>query len=81
MDILNGLFSRFDDLTDRYKLEKIKTIGDAYMVASGVPEVKKDHAHAIFNFARDMQNSLYEFNKLNKSIYIINYSTKYDTNL
>ena len=67
VDILNGLFSRFDDLTDRYKLEKIKTIGDAYMVASGVPEVKKDHAHAIFDFAKDMLDTLYEYNQLNNS--------------
>lgn len=40
VEILNGLFSKFDDLTDQYKPEKIKAIGEAYMVAAGVPEEK-----------------------------------------
>jgi class 3 adenylate cyclase len=45
--MLNTLFSTFDDLTETHGLEKIKTIGDAYMVAAGLPEHRKDHAQAI----------------------------------
>ena len=63
--ILNGLFSKFDDLTDQYHLEKIKTIGDAYMVASGIPEEKDDHAHVIFQFAREMLDATVTYNREN----------------
>lgn len=52
--LLNGLFSKFDDLTDRFGLEKIKTIGDAYMAAAGVPSHMDDHAEAILNFGIEM---------------------------
>ena len=55
VDLLNEVFHCFDDLVDRYDLEKIKTIGDCYMVASGVPRPRVDHAHALVNFALDMQ--------------------------
>jgi len=51
---LNSIFSRFDALTARHGLEKIKTIGDAYMVASGLPEPRADHAHAAAHLALDM---------------------------
>ncbi|MCB9331238.1 MAG: adenylate/guanylate cyclase domain-containing protein [Lewinellaceae bacterium] len=67
VDILNGLFSKFDDLTDQYGLEKIKTIGDAYMVAAGVPEENADHAMTMFRFAQDMLRSLEEYNLANNS--------------
>ena len=67
VDILNGLFSKFDDLTDKYGLEKIKTIGDAYMVAAGVPEEKEDHAMTIFQFAQDMFLTLEEYNQTNNN--------------
>ncbi len=63
VDILNGLFSKFDDLTDKYQLEKIKTIGDAYMVAAGVPEEKDNHAHTMFAFAKEMLQTLQAFNQ------------------
>jgi class 3 adenylate cyclase len=43
---LDGLFSRFDELADRYGLEKIKTIGDAYMAVAGAPEPQPEHAAA-----------------------------------
>ena len=56
--LLNRIFSMFDDLCDRYKLEKIKTIGDAYMVVSGLPEPRADHAAAIASMALDMQKSI-----------------------
>ncbi len=64
VDILNGLFSKFDDLTDKYGLEKIKTIGDAYMVAAGVPEEKDNHAQLMFAFAKDMLQTLQGYNKV-----------------
>jgi len=63
VDILNGLFSKFDDLTDKYQLEKIKTIGDAYMVAAGVPEEKDNHAQLMFAFAKEMLQTLQDFNQ------------------
>lgn len=44
---LNDLFSRFDRLVDKHRLEKIRTIGDGYMVASGAPAPRTDHAQAI----------------------------------
>lgn len=52
--ILNDVFSRFDHLADRHGLEKIKTIGDAYMAAAGVPEPRDDHASAAAEMALDM---------------------------
>src|SRR5271155_256689 len=55
VDLLNDVFECFDDLVDKYELEKIKTIGDCYMVAAGVPRPRVDHAAALVNFALDMQ--------------------------
>lgn len=52
--VLNEVFSYFDALVDRYGLEKIRTIGDSYMVASGVPVPREDHAHALARMALDM---------------------------
>ncbi|MFL2818728.1 MAG: adenylate/guanylate cyclase domain-containing protein [Candidatus Puniceispirillales bacterium] len=51
---LNDMFSRFDDLTDSYGVEKIKTIGDSYMVVAGMPVARKDHALILFNLAKEM---------------------------
>ena len=55
---LNDLFSAFDRLVERYGLEKIKTTGDAYMVVSGVPEPRPDHAEAIARLALDMRDAV-----------------------
>ncbi|WP_445301177.1 adenylate/guanylate cyclase domain-containing protein [Microcoleus sp. Pol11C3] len=52
---LNQIFSAFDQLTEKYGLEKIKTIGDAYMVVGGLPVSRPDHSEAIANMALDMQ--------------------------
>jgi class 3 adenylate cyclase len=54
VSFLNGVFSMFDDLTEKYGLEKIKTIGDAYMVAGGIPEHCKEHAELIAQMALAM---------------------------
>jgi guanylate cyclase len=56
--LLDRLFSHFDTLAQRYDLEKIKTIGDAYMVAAGVPEPRSDHARALAGLALDMVESM-----------------------
>jgi class 3 adenylate cyclase len=53
--VLDELFSAFDDLTEAKRLEKIKTIGDAYMVAGGLPDPREDHAEAIADLAIEMQ--------------------------
>jgi guanylate cyclase len=56
--LLDRLFGHFDELAERYGLEKIKTIGDAYMVAAGVPEPRPDHARTIALLALDMLESM-----------------------
>ena len=56
VNLLNEVFSEFDNLADKYGLEKIKTIGDCYMAAAGVPRPRPDHAHAITRMAIDMRN-------------------------
>ena len=53
--VLDEIFSAFDALAERHGVEKIKTIGDAYMVASGLPESRPDHAEAMAEMALDMQ--------------------------
>ena len=55
---LNELFSAFDELTRRHGLEKIKTVGDAYMVAGGLPEPRPDHAEAVAELALDMREEV-----------------------
>jgi adenylate cyclase len=52
--LLNQVFLCFDGLVEKYDLEKIKTIGDCYMVASGVPRRRSDHATALVDLALDM---------------------------
>ena len=64
VDLLSQLFSRFDALADTYNLEKIKTIGDGYMVIGGAPMARDDHATVIAQLALDMQKTLGEFNTL-----------------
>jgi adenylate cyclase len=59
--LLNEVFSDFDDLVDKYKLEKIKTIGDAYMAVAGLPEPRADHAEAIAEMALDMMQVMARF--------------------
>ncbi len=55
VDLLNEIFSHFDELVEKYDVEKIKTIGDCYMVASGVPRPRPDHAHVLARLALDMR--------------------------
>jgi class 3 adenylate cyclase/CheY-like chemotaxis protein len=58
VDNLNRIFSAFDDLCRRSGIEKIKTIGDAYMAAAGLPVPRPDHADAIADFALAMLDTL-----------------------
>ncbi len=60
--LLNQVFSLFDQLAEQHGLEKIKTIGDAYMVVGGLPEVRTDHATAIAQMAIDMQQAITNLN-------------------
>jgi class 3 adenylate cyclase len=53
--LLDEIFSEFDDLAETYRLEKIKTIGDAYMAVSGLPEPSDHHVEAAANMALDMR--------------------------
>jgi adenylate cyclase len=58
IDFLNKIFSAFDGLAAEHGVEKIKTIGDAYMVAAGVPEAKEDHAFRIATLALHMLDAV-----------------------
>lgn len=58
---LNQIFSSFDRLAEFYNLEKIKTIGDAYMVVGGLPTPRSDHAIAVAQIALDMQQAITQF--------------------
>src|SRR3954451_1567164 len=57
--ILDHLFTHFDLLAERYGVEKIKTIGDCYMVAAGVPTPRADHAQVIAQMALDMRDAMH----------------------
>jgi len=59
---LNEIFSAFDTLAEKRGLEKIKTIGDAYMIAGGIPTPRPDHAESIGDLALDMQEEIKRFN-------------------
>ena len=69
VSLLNEIFSTFDLLAEKHRLEKIKTMGDAYMVAAGLPSPRPDHAEAVAQFALELRLALEEFN------------TQYDTSI
>ena len=52
--LLDEMFSKFDDLTEKYGIEKIKTIGDAYMVVTGLTSEEKEHAAILFEFGKEL---------------------------
>lgn len=62
VNMLNEIFSAFDQLAEKHGIEKIKTIGDAYMVVSGVPLPQPNHAVSIAEMALDMQQIIAQFN-------------------
>ncbi len=61
--LLNDVFSMFDRLAEKHGLEKIKTIGDAYMAAGGLPTPRPDHAQAVAEMALDMQAELASYTR------------------
>lgn len=63
VNLLNQIFSTFDNLAEHYNLEKIKTIGDAYMVVGGLPQQRHDHAESIAEMAIAMQQAVQELNR------------------
>ncbi|MEI6427779.1 MAG: adenylate/guanylate cyclase domain-containing protein [Pseudanabaena sp. ELA607] len=65
---LNEIFSAFDNLTEKYGLEKIKTIGDAYMVVGGLPLKRTDHAMAVADIALEMQAFILNNHSLSESV-------------
>ncbi len=71
VELLNKIFSGFDLLCEQHGLEKIKTIGDAYMAVGGLPYPRIDHAEAIAQMALDMQTEIARFNANNKKYFSI----------
>jgi class 3 adenylate cyclase len=63
VNLLNEIFSQFDYLAEKYQLEKIKTIGDAYMIVGGLPFPRKDHAQAVAKMALSMLETINIFNE------------------
>jgi len=63
VQLLNEIFSGFDRIAEQMELEKIKTIGDAYMMVSGVPVMRDDHAEACANAAFEMLEAVRVFNR------------------
>ncbi|MBK7857556.1 MAG: response regulator [Archangiaceae bacterium] len=61
--LLNELFSRFDQLADGLGVEKIKTLGDGYLAAAGLPDPRPDHARAVADLALEMQRELERLNE------------------
>ena len=60
---LNEIFLAFDILTELHGLEKIKTIGDAYMLVGGLPTPRPDHAEAVADMAIDMFDAIERLNR------------------
>ena len=65
VNLLNQIFSEFDRLAGQYGLEKIKTIGDAYMMVGGIPTPRTDHVEAIVEIALNMQHEISRFKRDN----------------
>jgi class 3 adenylate cyclase len=71
VEFLNNIFSRFDMILEKYQAEKIKTIGDAYMLVSGLPDINLKHAKIVAEVALEMKQKLVEYNNENNSDYRI----------
>jgi adenylate cyclase len=61
--LLNQIFSTFDHLVEQYRLEKVKTVGDAYIAVGGLPQPRSDHAEAIADLALAMQQAIAQFHR------------------
>ena len=62
VSVLNIIFSKFDQLAEKHGLEKIKTIGDAYMLVGGLPTPRTDHAQAVAQMALSIQSEMVNIN-------------------
>ena len=65
VEMLYEIFSAFDSIADVYNLEKIKTIGDAYMVAGGIPNPSSEHVESVARMALDMRDWLTHYRDKN----------------
>jgi class 3 adenylate cyclase/methyl-accepting chemotaxis protein len=65
VDMLNDIFSEFDRLADEHNLEKIKTIGDSYMVVGGLPIPRSNHVQSVADMALAMQSEIRRFSRPN----------------
>ena len=74
VDLLNDLYTYFDNIIDRHIVYKVETIGDAYMVVSGIPVIGDRHAPEIANMALDLLQSVKAFRVCIMIIYITNYN-------
>ena len=71
---MNDLYTYFDNIIDRHIVYKVETIGDAYMVVSGIPVIGDRHAPEIANMALDLLQSVKAFRVCIMIIYITNYN-------
>ncbi len=67
VEVLHALFSEFDQLVGEAGLEKIKTIGDCYMLVGGLPEARDDHASAVVATGLSMVEAMTRFNQIHQS--------------
>ena len=63
--LLNEVFSAFDQLAEKHGLEKVKTIGDAYMVVGGIPDLRPDHPEFVARMALEMRETVHAINERN----------------
>jgi class 3 adenylate cyclase len=61
VESLNNIFTQYDKIADKYGLEKIKTIGDSYMAAAGIPEVQEDNAHRAAKMALEVKEMMKDY--------------------
>lgn len=61
VEALNKIFTKYDEIANKYGLEKIKTIGDSYMAAAGIPEVQKDNTHRAAQMALEVKAMMRDY--------------------
>ncbi len=65
VEALNAIFTSYDTIAKKYGLEKIKTIGDSYMAAAGIPEVQKDNTHRAAQMALEVKEMMSDYRTAN----------------
>ena len=65
VEMLNGIFTAFDLIVEKHGVEKIKTIGDCYMMVGGLPTHRDDHAQVVADAALEMVQALDQLNQVN----------------